>query len=617
MKAKYLSQPCRNYCILQSMHLPIDPKDGREKYILSTFAAGGTGRIILIDAETEESETLELRGDEGAYGLYFMEDYESLLVGTCQRFGYIHRLDLKTRTWAKPLQVEGQTYNWDFARGKDGLLYGSNYPNCSLIQYNPKTHVLTSVGRVGNNLGNMYSRNTSTHPDGNIVIGASRACYEVYYYDIDQKTFTQIGVTGDDLVEVTRDYIMVNNHNDHTYRFYDPFSLELKEEPIDEKALDTSKVKNQAVLEKLESLKNPPYIDRIPGNAGSLFQKMSNGKVFGIQGQELIVIDGDRVELKQIPAEPPATSILTLAMDEDGILWGSSGFGQTIFHYNSKSGEYVNTVQVTKNGGEVYGICPKDGKIFLAAYAGGDHVVYDPKQPWNQHDNINPKTLEPVRPEMVRPHAKSVIGPDGNFFSGWSAAYGTYGGGISRINTKTYEMKSWYPMIPEQSMESIASSKEFLYAVTCGTGNGLAYRKDRFHILKLDCDCNILWDKQCDLGITFSKVLATGGYVFVGFRDENQNCTGMYVFREDTMEELSAIDFTAFGVKAIQEMIAYGEGTILVCGGNQIFLVQIPDGAILEKCSVDGEWIRSMVKGKEGEVYFSLYPGTEVYRLEI
>ena len=83
------------------------------------------------------------------------------------------------------------------------------------------------------------------------------------------------------------------------------------------------------------------------------------------------------------------------------------------------------------------------------------------------------------------------------------------------------------------------------------------------------------------------------------------------------MEELPAIDFTDLGVKGIEEMIAYGEETIFVFGGNQIFLVQIPDGTILQKCSVEGEWVRSAVKGKEGEVYFSLYPGTEIYQLDL
>ena len=47
---KYLGQPCRNFNILATAVIT-DPVDGKEKFVLSNFAAGETGNIIFIDPQ--------------------------------------------------------------------------------------------------------------------------------------------------------------------------------------------------------------------------------------------------------------------------------------------------------------------------------------------------------------------------------------------------------------------------------------------------------------------------------------------------------------------------------------------------------------------------------------
>ena len=230
MKANYLAKPCRNYCILANMLLPSDPKDGREKYVLSSFAAGGTGRIIFMDTKTETGETLELPGDEGAWALYYLEETGELLVGTCANYGYLHRLDLKTRTWAEPLRIDGETYIWNFARGKDGCVYGSNYPGCILVKYDPNTQTLTNAGRVCKEENNHYSRFIYTNADGNIIGSAGFDVLEMYYYDIDKREFKIFGEIGDAVLSAGEDYIFAENGDQ--YKFYDPFTLELMEPAV-------------------------------------------------------------------------------------------------------------------------------------------------------------------------------------------------------------------------------------------------------------------------------------------------------------------------------------------------------------------------------------------------
>ncbi len=605
MKANYLAEPCRNYCILASILISSDPKDGREKLVLSTHSVGGKGRIIFTDMETETSEFVELE-DEGAHALLYLQDLGLLIVGTCTNYGYLQCLDLKTRKWKKSLHIDGQTYIWNFARGKDGCVYGSNYPGCILLKYDPVAETLTSVGRVGDVEENLYSRWVYANADGNIIVSTGYHTPQAFCYNVETNEFVKFGIDGDEIREVTNDYIL-SFHKNNTYRFYDPKNLELiavsdgKSDP-DEK---TAAVLNQAVLQKMKDLKNPPR--------GAGFLKLKDGRMVKPCGQELLVLDGDRDIYMKIPSDPPPTGILTIALDENGKIWGSSNFGQTIFSYDKQTNQYENTLQVTQSGGEVYGICPKDGKIFLTAYAGGDHIVYDPRLPWDQRGNKNPVALESVQDRMVRPEGKSVIGPDGNIYTGWVACYGTYGGGISRINPQTYQVDSWYPIMGEQSIVSVCSGKNHIFALTSGIANGLPFKDGKFYLLKLDCDCNIIWKKQYDLGTLLHKVIVVGDYVLVTLDDKKKGQVRIDIFQEDTMEELSSIKWDNSENSSILDAIAYDDNTMIAFFTGHATRIRIPDGTALEECALEGE-VRSSVKGMENEVYFTI--NSKLYQLE-
>jgi hypothetical protein len=156
VKYEYLCDPCRNFCILGAITIR-DPKDDREKVVLSSFVSGGTGGLVFIDPETQLGEWIELPGDEGAWALLSLDD-KKLLVGTCGLKGYLHCLDLTSRTWAEPLRNENETYIWNLVQGSDGMVYGGTWPGCVLLQYDPEKHVLKNMGKMSRHSGNMYSR---------------------------------------------------------------------------------------------------------------------------------------------------------------------------------------------------------------------------------------------------------------------------------------------------------------------------------------------------------------------------------------------------------------------------------------------------------------------------
>ena len=126
MQLHSLGQPCRNFQILGIGKL-IDPRDEVEKVVLSNFAAGSTGNLVIVDPETGAGEDIRLPGDSGAWAVLNWRD-EKLLVGTCGSYGYLHCLDLVTRQWAEARRDPHETYIWNLCVGSDGLVYGGTYP---------------------------------------------------------------------------------------------------------------------------------------------------------------------------------------------------------------------------------------------------------------------------------------------------------------------------------------------------------------------------------------------------------------------------------------------------------------------------------------------------------
>ena len=467
---EYVAKPSRNFNILGHTSIT-DPWDGREKYVLSNFALGGTGTVVLIDVLTGDGESFALPVGNGAWGIVNWHD-EKLVIGTCVDQAYLHVFDLKSRTWAEPLPSVGESYFWQMTIGSDDKIYGGTYPGCSLMQYDPIAHSLVNLGRVSDNAKNMYSRPVFGEAPGYILVNFGFDTNGWKAYHIESGTFRPFGLSGATMREISEDYICMEG--DGIYTFYDPKTLE----PIEDRGCSEMLSPRTIILPNGQ--KNP-------------FIRLKSGKLAGNRGQEYFIIDAPsslsgyeqplNVKLKRIPVEAPDTEVFTLVPDNRGRIWGSSGFGQTIFRFDPATGEFWNSSSVCNHGGEVYGMVFVGDKLFLAAYVGGDHIVYDPDQPWDQLNNVNPRTLRSVGPDLIRPHGRSVIGPDGGVWTGWWAKYGVYGGGLSRVDPATLEVESWYDPIPGQAVAGLAADDEYIYFTTNGHANGLEARRDiRCHL---------------------------------------------------------------------------------------------------------------------------------------
>lgn len=536
-----LGEPCRNFCIFGSIVIR-DPKDGREKMVLSNLVHAGVGTLIFIDPETGAGETIKSIDDDGAWALHNLDD-RKLLVGTCGRYGYLLCLDLETRKWMEPLKDPGERYIWNLARGSDGKIYGGTWPGCVLLRYDPGTHTLENLGRASQRPGNRYSRMVYGGAPGYILINCCFDDTHVSVYDIARGNFFEVGRDGFSVKEATEDFICLSNGEE--LEFYSPVSFE----PIEPET----------------------YLPRLAQKDGRLKEgmvwdvRLENGTMAGVRGQEYFLYRKESNEpvLKPIPSEAPATGIMTVIPGPDGMLWGATSLGQTIFRYNPATGEYWNSNAVCNNGGEVYGMAFVGSRLFISAYAGGDHVVYDMKKPWDQYHNINPITLKSAAPKLVRPTGRSIIGPDGNFWTGWSAAYGVYGGGLTRVDTDSLEMTMWYDPIPGQSVAGIACDDEYIYYTTNGFASGLDRKTEPFYLAAWSPQGRLVGKVRFDSGPDVAAVGVTGGYVIAGVGQE------LRIFRTKSLEYVGSICTGALCTC----LVGWRDGTMAAFCGKDLSIV--------------------------------------------
>ncbi len=485
MELQLLGEPCRNFCFLGSLAVRDNGDGGKEKIVFSSFAAGETGVLLLIDPENGEGESIILPADSGAWALV-LQDENTLLVGTCAEYGYLHVFDIPSRTFSASYRTDSETYIWNLVKASDGRVYGGTYNGCVLVRYDHAKKELTNLGRLSDDPGNLYSRNVypDDRGDGNIMIqcGYASPCCVIYNIYAEKIVASLPG----SLSGITHDEVKVEN------TVYS--RIDFTETSVGDEA----------------------FISPVP------VLTLSDGTPFSPSGQEYYLEKDGLKEYHDFKVLPPPTGILAFAAGEDGALWGGSGFGQTIFRFDPVTGSYMNTKNVCTGGGEVYGMRVSDGKVYCTSYAGGDTTVYDPLMPWDQRGNKNPITAASCGSAgLIRPTGFSTIGPDGKLWTGWQSSYGTYGGGITRFDKLTYEQKIWHNIVSDQCIDALSSSEQYLYFTTGNSANGLRSREGAIHLACIDTECTVQRDIIYPENEYPCKPVFFSGKVYVPVRGDN------------------------------------------------------------------------------------------------
>ncbi|MDR6549177.1 hypothetical protein [Paenibacillus qinlingensis] len=580
---KYLGRPCRNFNILAKTVM-IDPLDGREKLVLSNFVAGGTGSLILIDTESHAYEVLPLPGDEGAWGLVNWFD-QKLVVGTCPNHAYLHCLDLVTREWAPPLSDPDEKYFWDMTLGSDGYVYGGSWPGCSLLRYDPRTHELLNQGRVSENLDNHYSRPVYGGLPGTIFVAGGFSESFLKAYDMEKEEFHAIDAPGFTVREANSSFICLEKGTEQIW--YDAVTFQRIPD------LDPQYLSVKAIT--------------LPNGQDCSIIALANGRYAGVRGQDYFILEqlSDVPILQRIPSDPSPTRIFTLLVDAKNQVWGSSGFGQTIFRYDPVSDEAWNSATVCNAGGEVYGMVALGEQLYLSAYVGGDHIIYRPEQPWDQLNNRNPKMLQAASPDYIRPEGRSVLGPDGGIWTGWSAKYGQYGGALSRMDPDTEHVHIWRePLNNGQQVCGVAADNRYVYLKTNGGASGLPIRQAACGFGVWQPGVGLVHQVAFPEEEQMGHAIAVGdSYVFI------QAGSSLHLFDPNTMQVAKRIA-TA---EPCSWLLQAGEGTMLAFVGHEAIWFDERTTQVVRKEGLPGP-VRAAARASNGDIYFAV--GDVLYRFK-
>jgi len=149
-------------------------------------------------------------------------------------------------------------------------------------------------------------------------------------------------------------------------------------------------------------------------------------------------------------------------IDKDRLL-GTPFITQRFWEANLRTGQGYDCGKAAPGGGEILLTWKLNGKVYMAAYTGGDLVEYDPAE--HPHFPENPRVVA-APPHAMRPVAGA---DDGRYiFYACSTPYGSLGSTLTRYDTQTGCAAYARNPLPDQQIVSLAFDVD-TPSLLCGT----------------------------------------------------------------------------------------------------------------------------------------------------
>ncbi len=603
----------------------VDPKDGRERLILTNDNEEKGCELLSIDFENDSAEMYVAPAGAGAWGIIKIP--QNRFVVSTFYDGSFMTFDFKSKTFLNHNRLGEQTYIWTVALGSDGRIYGGSYPDAKLGAFDPDTGEIEDLGSPVQ--PNMYLRNTASTPAGQIIcsFGNDAPGHSVYHPDTSEfHPLPGLEVTdGVSSPTVFGDLLFANVSGKGLVAWEGEDLNPALPESIPRIASSESLVPMPHISTK-ETLymrsgskvfrwkrgeTEPKFLFERNLRGGTYRGVSEEGIFLGNRGQDYFLLRPPHydIEMRPIPINARGRSPLFLKADPQGRVWGGPHFGQTLFHYDPKTKETVNTGAVCDLSGEIYDVTFLDGKTFAASYSGGDITVYDPDIPWDQWGLRNPKPLSNVRQEgYIRPTAGITVGKDGYLYSGWMARYGVYGGALVRTLPETGEQEVYVDPLGPRAIYSMDVLADRVYLGTSLSANGLGNATGPVSIG--------IWD-------TVKKKLIKQRY----FEGPNQvghiaafpegvvlslGGVRLLILDAQTLETKVEIPLNGGGISNFRFHSNRKTGEVWLTRGKRVCLLSVGEGRLETVATLDRS-LSNVTQDPQGNVYVSM--GAEILRL--
>ncbi|MBM3493595.1 MAG: hypothetical protein FJX72_04625 [Armatimonadetes bacterium] len=499
-RAVLLGKPCRARQVLGGAAVR-DRKTGRDLFAITNMNEVSGAELILIDVDRGMADIHRAPAGAGSWNVREVSG-DRLVIGTFYD-GTFLIFDLRKKRFVKHVRFAKEEYLWNTAMGGDGRVYTGTYPGGRLGALDLNTYTVEDCGAP--TPPNLYLRYVSPTHDGRLLCSFMSEKPGEKLYDPRTKAWSDVPDTIKGVsMACVWDGMFAAGSRLFTGPDFTPVPPTFPTPPEDkggwavDAALTTDRMlilrqgtavygwrKGDAVLTKLADMEL---------RGGRYLAVTDDGRLLGVRGQDYFVCrPGDtKLDLRPIPGDSGPRNLHFLRVDPQGRVWSGAPFGQTLCYLDPKTRKAVNTRTICDAGGEVFDVAFRDGRVYAAAYSGGNIVEYAPDAPWDQWNNTNPRTIAAVAPGYIRPVGGIQFGPNGMLYSGWMARYGAYGGAVAITDPATGKTELIENPFGEQTVHGLAvdlrADRRVAYVGTSLGANGLPNKKGesaRFGVLDL------------------------------------------------------------------------------------------------------------------------------------
>jgi outer membrane protein assembly factor BamB len=618
-----VAEPCRARQVLDG-RVVVDPTDGRERLWLTNMNEAQGGELIAVDFERDTAEVHVWPAGQGSWCVLPLPG-DRLAVSTYYD-GKFLLFDMRSKEFTRVIGFPGESYIWTMAVGSDGRVYGGTYDGAKLGCFDPDTGQFEDCGSPVEGTGNLYLRTVMPTPNGDIACTFGYETPSLQVYRIATKRFELLADESCGLSAMVRDHVFISHPVDGLTALVGDGTSSAAELPLPECPVEGgwSGVSAFSTDQRVYMTADGGHwcwepdrdglemVFDVDLRGGRIMDVSADGRIMGVRGQDYFVAQpGDTdIELRRIPGTSSGRPMHFLVGDDKGRIWGGPPFGQTVCSYEIAIGAIENTGAVVDSGGEVYGAAAIDGKLYTASYAGADLAVYDPSEPWDQWNGVNPRHIASVKDHnQCRPTGRMFAGEDGNLYSGWQAAYGRYGGALARLDPRTDEVTVWEDPLGDEPVMAMALDDRYVYLGTGHGANGLPTREGdgQFGVFDIERE-EIVFSKRME-GMSGVGSLGALGNPRLALIPEGDM---LHVFDADRMAFLDPLTVEVEGADWWREDVLLGDGYVLYSRGT--WLVKVDADLRVELIGPLDMSVDHMAFGSDGALYFT--SDTTLYRAE-
>lgn len=438
----------------------------------------------------------------------------------------------------------------------DGIIWGVQRHNGTVISYNPDTRELRDHGSGHVEEWSQYARTIAADDDGWIYAGISVVAAQIVAYNSQTNEHRMLLADnererGSGRVIRGSDggiYATAPGWGWHRLRAGEAFPVE---------GGPSEEASDIAVYEAAR---------------GFVVEHFSDGtrlKDLNVPDRRVVFEDPDGHErVIEFDYDTPGARVYSLLRTPDGMIYGGSGHPTHIFRFDPATDQLEDNHMY--RGAHYNALIWHDGYIYTAIYLGGGIDRYDPAIPWDPQ--VNPRrVMEDSQPELVRPSV-FMAHPDGrHLVMAGSPRGGRTAAGLSIFDTVSGQkvILSNRDLLKDHNTVALLplENGDLLGVTTTQPGTGGKRRAETAELYILDWNNReVIWHEP---------VLADNA----GFRDMIWGPDELYVFGITGDSRLFVFDPLAREVIHEDSMAAYGDPSgsqaprIMAVGGDGMIYV--------------------------------------------